>query len=294
MIKHLNMSFFSYKDSEQKTLKDKLTLKWAPKLYLILTVCGTIIVLLKLIVNFTINSIISTTINSSVEVTPHGYKNKFKPDGNIVSSLFQMFLIYLKNILILVIPTVFVYVIYNVSLFTNFYNWVKILISLIVFIGVLIYIYYNIFSKGFSISRDPDTSLSSSELDSENVLKGFFNSQDYDYVNKIYDYKDSFAGIWIVVAIIFLTFEYKHLNNIKVKAHNRFIKFLNIGIVLLMFAIYLCYRNYITSTNSTANYTIFDNKGDLVPEMYKKSVNNIYQAIVKYNYPCMPFNDNIS
>ena len=112
------MSFFSYKEDEQKTLTDKLTLKWAHKLYLILTVCGTIIVLLKLIVNFTINSIVSTTINSSVEVTPYGYKNKFKPNGSIPSSLFQMFLIYLKNTLILIIPTIFVYIVYN-SLIIN-------------------------------------------------------------------------------------------------------------------------------------------------------------------------------
>ena len=36
-------------------------------------------------------------------------------------------------------------------------------------------------------------------------------------------------------------------------------------------------------------YDIYDKDNKLKPEMYKSSVTNIYQAIIKYNYPCMPF-----
>lgn len=63
-------------------------------------------------------------------------------------------------------------------------------------------------------------------------------------------------------------------------------KFLIIGLVLFAYSLYLSYRNY--GKNDDEN-NVFDKNNNLTSSMFKDSINNIFQGIVKYNYPCMPF-----
>ena len=63
-------------------------------------------------------------------------------------------------------------------------------------------------------------------------------------------------------------------------------KVLIIGLTLFAFSMYMSFKNYGNDEESTND--VFTSDFELKPEMYKYSVNNIKQAIIKYNYPCMP------
>ena len=269
---------------------DKLTLRWAPKLYMILLASGTILMLLKLTVNFTFTTIIAKTIDSDNDVTPYG-QTTFKPSTSYFSEFAQMVLLFLLNVLIAISPTVFIYMF---NLIKWFYTHIKgiwlMILTLIIFICVLVYFYYNLFSGGFDLTDDPTiNSATSNESYSKSILKSFFNTQDSDFADSIFSFKNTFAGsfgIWIFVYIVFFIFEYKYINNIEVRLRDRMLKFLTIGLVLFAYCLYLSYRNY--GKNDGEN-DVFDSDYKLRDSMYKDSVNNIFQAIVKYNYPCMPF-----
>lgn len=294
MIGHLNMSFFSYnfekaeqakidKDPSLFPLKERLTLKFLPKLFILFLVAGTVVVLLKLVVNLTINTIMIFTVKSDVRVTPANNKNKFKPNISYAQTFLKMLIMFLGTTLFLIWPTIFVYVAYNLEFFRDFYPTVKIIISLFVFFSVFMFVYYNVFGKLFGLSREPGKGrMTSTEVKSETLLKEHFNKQDWDYISKIYNYKDKFASIWICITIIFLVFQFKHLNGFRVLINRKLIFYAIISVVLLLFSIYLCYYNYSNTKD------VFNDKNELQPELYKKSVTNIFQAIVKYNYPCIP------
>ena len=269
---------------------DKLTLRWAPKLYMILLASGTILMLLKLTVNFTFTTIIAKTIDSDNDVTPYG-QTTFKPSTNYYSEFAQMVLLFLLNVLIAISPTIFIYLFNLIKwLYTHIKGIWLMILTLIIFICVLVYFYYNLFSGGFDLTDNPTVnSATSNESYSKSILKSFFNTQDSDFADSIFSFKNTFTGsfgIWIFVYVIFFIFEYKYINNIEVRMRDRITKFLTIGLVLFAYCLYLSYRNY--GRNDEEN-DVFDSDYKLRDSMYKDSVNNIFQAIVKYNYPCMPF-----
>lgn len=270
-------------------LKDKLKIKWFPKLYLILLASGIILMLLKLTVNFTFSTIIAKTINSDNDVTPYG-QNTFKPSTSFYSKVFQMFLLFLLNVFIAVLPTLFIYV-FNLfsSLYCNIRGIWLMIVTLLVLIPVLVYFYYNLFSESFDLSKDGSGNMTSNDSSSKSILSSFFNTQDSEFPDSIFSFKNTFAGnfgIWIFVYIIFFIFEYKYINNIEVDFRKKIMKFLTITLVLFAYSLFLSYRNYGKNDNEN---DVFDKDSNLTGSMFKDSVNNIFQAIVKYNYPCMPF-----
>lgn len=272
------------KQSELKTYNqyiNKLQIKFLPKLYIILLAAGSILMLLKLTVNFTFISIISKTINSSNNVSPFG-QSTFKPTTNYYSELVQMILLFLLNVFIAISPTIFIYI-FNLfeKLYKNIQGILLMIITLIIFGLVIIYFYYNLFSN--------NSDLTSNETSSKTILKSFFNKQDDDFADNIFSFKDTFNGsfgVWIFVYIVFFIFEYKYINNMHVNMHQKIIKFMIISLVLFAYSLFIAYRNY--GKNDKEN-NVFDDKYNLQEPMFKDSVNNIFQAIVKYNYPCMPF-----
>lgn len=200
-------------------LKDKLTLKLVPKLYLILLAAGIILMLLKLTVNFTFSTIIAKTINSDNDVTPYG-QSTFKPSTNFYKKVFEMFLLFLLNVFIAVLPTIFIYVF---NMFSKLYCNIKgiwlMILTLLVLIPVLVYFYYNLFSDGFDLSNDSSGNMTSNDSSSKSILSSFFNPQDSDFPDSIFSFKNTFFGsfgIWIFVYIIFFIFEFKYINNIEV------------------------------------------------------------------------------
>jgi hypothetical protein len=272
-----------------KLLKNKLTLKWFPKLYLILLAAGIILMLLKLTVNFTFSTIIAKTINSDNDVTPYG-QNTYKPSTNFYTKVFEMFLLFLLNVFIALLPTLFIYGFNMISkLYCNIKGIWLMIITLLVLIPVLVYFYYNLFSDGFDLSNDSSGNMTSNDSSSKSILSSFFNTQDSDFPDSIFSFKNTFAGsfgIWVFVYIIFFIFEYKYINNIGVGFRKKVMKFLTISLVLFAYSLYLSYRNY--GKNDDEN-DVFDKNSNLTGSMFKDSINNIFQAIVKYNYPCMPF-----
>jgi len=292
MIGHLNYAllgdlsdkFFTKKTNISNIYNDyinKLQIKFLPKLYIILLATGSILMLLKLTVNFTFISIISKTINSSNNVSPFG-QTAFKPTTNYYGKLFEMVLLFLLNVLIAISPTIFIYI-FNLFgvLYKNIKGILLMIITLIIFGLVIIYFYYNLFSNS--------SDLTSNETSSKTILKSFFNEQDDDFADNIFSFKNTFNGsfgIWVFVYIVFFIFEYKYINNMHVNMHQQIIKFIIISLVLFAYSLFIAYRNY--GKNDKEN-NVFDDKYNLQEPMFKDSVNNIFQSIVKYNYPCMPF-----
>ena len=163
---------------------------------------------------------------------------------------------------------------------------VKRIITLCIFIPILIYGLINLFSTGFF-----ENDYSSTENNSKNFLKVIFNEKDYDFPESIYNIKNTFLGnygIWFVVFIVFFIFEFKIINNMEIRKIDFIMKVLIIGLTLFAFSMYMSFKNYGNDEEEENTNDVFTSDFELKPEMYKYSVNNIKQAIIKYNYPCMP------
>jgi hypothetical protein len=284
MYKNINGAFFSAGNNNWKTV---FKLKFLPKLYFILLSTVTLVTLLKLVVNYTINICIMKTIQTDVRVAPVG-QDSFKPGtSSIYSSVAGMGLQYIGIVLLFLIPTIYCYIAFNINWFRNLNKIIKRIVTLCVFIPVLVYGVINLFSNGFF-----ENDFTSTENNSKNFLKSAFNSQDYDFPDSIYNTKNTFVGnygIWFVVFIVFFIFEYKIINRMKIKTTNFIMKILVVGLMLFAFSLFISFRHY---GNTDPRNAVFRNNMELRPQMYKHSVNNIKQAIVKYNYPCMPFGKN--
>lgn len=281
MFDNINNSFFAF--SKKNDYESRLKLGILPKTYFILLSVITVVSLLKLTVNYTINSGIFTSINSDVRVAPVN-QEVYKPSKNIFTYILKMIGQYIGISLILILPTIFVLIAFNSKKFIRMKSITKAIITLCVFIPVIIYGIINLFSTGFF-----ENDYSSTDNNSKLFLKDFFNSKDYDFVDSIYNTKNSFIGnygIWFIVFIIFFIFEFKHINNIEINKADFITKISIIGLVLFCYSIYVSLKDY--GSNDESN-KVFNDNFELNKEMYKYSVNNLKQAIVKYNYSCMPF-----
>ena len=124
-------------------------LKFIPKLYFILLSTITIVSLLKLTVNYTINACIIRTVQTDVRIAPVG-QDEYKPtETSIFSSVLGMIGQYAGIALLFLLPTIYCYVAFNIHKFRNLNNIIKRIITLCVFIPVLIYGIVNLFSTGF-------------------------------------------------------------------------------------------------------------------------------------------------
>lgn len=299
-------NFFQKDDEYNHKVKDIfshiqkcLELKVPAKIYIILLAVGTLLTLLRLTVNFTFTTIIANTINSDNDVTPFG-QTTFKPETSFISKFFSMLGLFILNIFIGISPIIFIYgfnfipVLYK-NFPKNYKSFLGILlcvVTVILFIIVLLYFYYNLFSQGLNLSSDPDiNSMTSNESSSKSILQSFFNIQDYDFADKIFSFKNTLAGsfgIWLFVFIMIFIFEIALFFNKKkyIGTKSQVVKLITIVLVLFAYSLFLSYRNY---GSSDSENNVFNPDNTLTNSMYKDSVNNIFQALVKYNFPCMPF-----
>ena len=283
IFKNINGAFFSGEESDWKKV---FKLKFIPKLYFILLATTTIVSLLKLTVNYTINSCVIKTVQTDIRIAPVG-QDEYKPsETSIISSVLGMLGQYAGIVLLFLIPTIYCYVAFNIQKFRDLNTIVKRIITLCIFIPILIYGLINLFSTGFF-----ENDYSSTENNSKNFLKVIFNEKDYDFPESIYNIKNTFLGnygIWFVVFIVFFIFEFKIINNLEIRKIDFIMKVLIIGLTLFAFSMYMSFKNYGNDEEEESSNDVFTSDFELKPEMYKYSVNNIKQAIIKYNYPCMP------
>lgn len=309
-IKHMNIgtlsNFFQKDDKYDHKVKDIfshiqkcLELKIPAKIYVVLLAVGTLLTLLRLTVNFTFTTIISNTINSDNDVTPFG-QTTFKPETSFVSKFFSMLGLFILNIFIGISPIIFIYGFNFIpTLYMNFPKTYKSFLGILLCVGtvvlfiiVLLYFYYSLFSQGLNLSSDPDVnSMTSNESSSKSILQSFFNTQDYDFADKIFSFKNTLAGsfgIWLFVFIMLFIFEIALMFNKKkyIGTKSQIVKLITIVLVLFAYSLFLSYRNY---GSSDSENNVFNPDNSLTNSMYKDSVNNIFQALVKYNFPCMPF-----
>ena len=280
-FKNINGAFFS---GEESDWKKAFKLKFIPKLYFILLATTTIVSLLKLTVNYTINACVIKTVQTNIRIAPVG-QDEYKPsETSIISTVLGMLGQYAGIALLFLIPTIYCYIAFNIQIFKDLNTIIKRIITLCVFIPILIYGLINLFSTGFF-----ENDYSSTENNSKNFLKVIFNEIDFDFPESIYNIKNTFLGnygIWFIVFILFFIFEFKIINNMEIRKIDFIMKVLIIGLTLFAFSMYMSFKNYGNDEESTND--VFTSDFELKPEMYKYSVNNIKQAIIKYNYPCMP------
>lgn len=283
IFKNINGAFFFGEESDWKKV---FKLKFIPKLYFILLATTTIVSLLKLTVNYTINACVIKTVQTDIRIAPVG-QDEYKPsETSIISSVLGMLGQYAGIALLFLIPTIYCYVAFNIQKFRDLNTIVKRIITLCIFIPILIYGLINLFSTGFF-----ENDYSSTENNSKNFLKVIFNEKDYDFPESIYNIKNTFLGnygIWFVVFIVFFIFEFKIINNMEIRKIDFIMKVLIIGLTLFAFSMYMSFKNYGNDEEEENTNDVFTSDFELKPEMYKYSVNNIKQAIIKYNYPCMP------
>lgn len=282
-FKNINGAFFSGEESDWKKV---FKLKFIPKLYFILLATTTIVSLLKLTVNYTINACVIKTVQTDIRIAPVG-QDEYKPsETSIISTVLGMLGQYTGIALLFLIPTIYCYIAFNIQKFRDLNTIVKRIITLCVFIPILIYGLINLFSTGFF-----ENDYSSTENNSKNFLKVIFNEKDYDFPESIYNIKNTFLGnygIWFIVFIVFFIFEFKIINNMEIRKIDFIMKVLIIGLTLFAFSMYMSFKNYGNDDEEESSNDVFTSDFELKPEMYKYSVNNIKQAIIKYNYPCMP------
>ena len=304
---------FESKDKNKKKLTlsiifnewiQNLSFKWTAKLYTVLLAAGSALMLMKLTVNFTVTTIISETIRSSNETAPFGQED-FKPSTSIFTQILKMVLLFALNMCVAIGPTAFVYVwnlicpIYlcdstkgqKFSWGHFFKKWFTLIATACILIGALIYFYYNIFSQGLNIFKDKTlNSMTSNTSYSKSILQDSFNKQDSGFVGKIFSFMDSLScnyGIWIFVYVVFFIFEFQNVfGKGKIDYRKQILKFLVVALVLFTYSLFVAYRNY---GKTEEDNEIFDKNNNLTEPMYKDNVNNLFQAVVKYNYPCMPF-----
>lgn len=300
--KNKDKSFFSKdlnysKSINFNTIREELKLKLPIKIYIVLLSVGTIFTLLRLTVNYTFTTIIAKTIDSDNDVSPFG-QTKFKPETSYFDEFINMVMLFILNVFIGISPIVFIWIFNFIPTFylnipKNYKNvWGICLLvgTLALMIGVLFYFYANLFSSGLNVTADAGT-LSSNESKSKGFLQTFFNQQDYEFVNKIFSFKNTLTGslgVWLFVFIMFFIFEtatvFKKKKYLGFKS--RITKLVIITLVLIAYSFFIAYRNY--GDDDDVN-NVFNDDNTLTKNMYKNNVNNIFQALVKYNYPCMPF-----
>jgi len=286
-----------------------LSFKWTAKLYIVLLAAGSALMLMKLTVNFTVTTIISETIRSNNETAPFG-QPEYSPSTSIFTQFLKMILLFALNMCVAVGPTAFVYIwnlicpIYlcdstkgqKFSWGHFFKKWFTLIATACVLIGALIYFYYNIFSQGLNIFKDEKlNSMTSNTSYSKSILQDSFNKDDSGFVGKIFKFMNSLSGnygIWIFVYVVFFIFEFHNMfGKKKIDFRTQIIKFLVVALVLFSYSLFVAYRNY---GKTDEDNQIFDKNNNLTEPMYKDNVNNLFQAIVKYNYPCMPFENKSS
>ena len=310
VMKHLNFASLSnlfIKTPEHsnifKQLSEELKLKLPVKIYIVLLSVGTIFTLLRLTVNYTFTTIIAKTVDSNNKVSPFGQSN-YKPEANYFDEFVNMIMLFILNIFIGVSPIIFIWLFNFIpglymnmpKSYKNGWGIVLLVGTFALMIGVLFYFYGNLLSSGLNLTSDSGT-LSSNESKCKGFLQSFFNSKDNDYVNKIFSFKNTLTGslgIWVFVFIMFFIFETATVFNKKkyLGWKSRVGKLFIITLVLIAYSFFIAYRNYGDNSSGKDDGTsnnIFNNDNTLTKNMYKDSVNNIFQALVKYNYPCMPF-----
>ena len=310
IMKHLNFASLSnlfIKTPEYsnvfKQLSEELKLKLPVKIYIVLLSVGTIFTLLRLTVNYTFTTIIAKTIDSNNKVSPFGQSN-YKPDVSYFDEFVNMIMLFILNVFIGISPIIFIWLFNFIpglymnipKSYKNVWGIVLLVSTLALMVGVLFYFYGNLFSSGLNVTTDPGT-LSSNESKCKGFLQSFFNLQDYNYVNNIFSFKNTLTGslgIWVFVFIMFFIFEtatvFKKKKYLGWKS--RVGKLVIITLVLIAYSFFIAYRNYednISGEDDGTSNDVFNDDNILTKNMYKDSVNNIFQALVKYNYPCMPF-----
>lgn len=337
VIENLNI-YFNFGLVKRKTICDAFELMPLEifglkfnliKLYMIVLGSSSTLLLIKIISNYTINSVILNTIHSNIKTTPINIENN-KPIVNTTTTTIYMILFYLLNVLIISIPIIFIYTCIGLKFF-DLSNWktiwdnfitfpiktpdmnsitnikkffknveyffkkvgyylqktgmifkllTRIIIVITVFILPLIYIFCSLnllsipFMNDFILSADNTC---------KKYLSDFFELKDKMYVEHIYENKDNVfinMGLWISIFIVLFLIHYNIVNIIK--SNNNTLLYLMIFVSVLIFSFYIIYKNYTYN-----NQEIFDTNNNLTKQMSSSSVNNILQAIVKYNYPCM-------
>ena len=312
VIKHMNIGTLSdliFKDDKYDyKLKDLFThiqkclkLKLPSKIFIVLLAAGTVLTLFRLTVNFTFTTIIANTIQSDNDVTPFG-QTTYKPDTTFISKIFSMLGLFVLNVFIGVSPIIFIYGFNFIpKLYLNFPKSYSSFLGIclcigttVLLYGVLMYFYYSLFSQGLNLTSNSDiNSMTSNESASKSILQSFFNIQDYDFADKIFTFKNTLAGsfgIWLFVFIIIFLFEFSTIFKKKkyIGIKSRIVKLITIVLVLFAYSLFLSYRNY---GSSDSENNVFKEDNTVTNSMYKDSINNIFQAIIKYNYPCMPFSN---
>ena len=128
-FKNINGAFLS---GEESDWKKAFKLKFIPKLYFILLATVTIVSLLKLTVNYTINACVIKTVETDVRVAPVG-QDEYKPaETSMISSILGMLGQYIGIVLLFLLPTIYCYVAFNIQKFRNLNTIVKRIITLCV------------------------------------------------------------------------------------------------------------------------------------------------------------------
>lgn len=317
IIKNLNMYFTFGQHNIKNFVCDSLTFASINifgldvnfiKLYMILLGSSSSLLLMKIISNYAINTIISTTI-----------------PGKNTSVMIKMILYYFFNLFIISIPVIFTYCAFGHGFF-DISNWkaiwnnfdtfsrrisnhsskgfflntdmffeevgfkshqffkvllliIKIIIVGLVMIFPLIYIFYNLNLFNIPIL---DEYIGSMKSICSGFLKSHFNDIDSQYIENIYNFKDNMfinLGIWIFIFIILFVIHYNMVNSIKNNYNKWF--YLLIFIIIFIFIFHIVYKGYTYETQE-----IFDENGKLTEPITKSHSNNLLQSIVKYGYTC--------
>ena len=130
IFKNINGAFFSGEESDWKKV---FKLKFIPKLYFILLATTTIVSLLKLTVNYTINACVIKTVQTDIRIAPVG-QDEYKPsETSIISTVLGMLGQYTGIALLFLIPTIYCYIAFNTQKFRDLNTIVKRIITLCVF-----------------------------------------------------------------------------------------------------------------------------------------------------------------
>ena len=306
IIQNLNFYLFPFYKKilpwhKNDTWCNRLDLTIFTKIYLILIGAASSLILIKISSNLTINSIIGKSIYSEVQIAPYESKVE-KPTVSNASVMFNNIKIFLFYVFLISIPILYIYIglglnlcnlvdmgdLYSMVPSTDILKvkikkYVKIVLcfvfSYLFLFGPLIYIIISLFGENISL-----------EYGCKKILFNYFLDQDYDYVESIYRNKKSLFtnfGLWIAIFIILLVIETNIILDIKKMRKINTYVLLFIVIIVYFFILYVSFKNY----NFKDEQKVFDKNNNLTTPMYKRSVNNLLQAIVKYNYSCMPFTE---
>ena len=212
----------------------------------------------------------------------------------------KMIAFLILNVFIISIPIIFIYCFMGMSIFDisildtlnssgsgNIFAIIKMILCYGVFfifvILPLIYIFVGINLFNISSIIPSNMKVISITDTCKSYLKEYFTTADSQYVENIYNFKDNLlinGGIWFVIFLFLILIQLNIIFSIKSKKNIFYI--IGIFIVMFIFVISIVYRSYGTETR------VFDDKNNLTSQMTStNNVNNLLQAIVKYNYPCM-------